>query len=142
MNNNLRLFAGIAAGVAVLPAVFTVVASFATLYFSHATEFFVFPYAQWWGLVYKYWGHWTPIWSWMKILTGGIFGLMIPILVLKMVRQRYFSSRGPQNQFWRPQMDQREWRRPPLPPIIGGSPNHGIARFASEDEQRQRFPEP
>ena|SRR5215467_3886945 len=124
---------------------FSLPAGYLLLLYRGARDLFVFPYLQWWQLLYKYWGD-TRLMVWAQIIIPALIGAMLSFIFLMIVLPRAGVStqrlRTFRNSFWRPEMRRREWERPPEPPTIGVSSNHGTARFATEDEQYARFPPP
>ena len=144
----MRIFVSCCVVVLVGLIIFTITASQLFIFWAKLGGFFSFPFYQFWlYLLFNPDEPFDPaiVASCLRWAAFPALAVTFPFVFMTaaiMMRRGYYSSMGPQNQFWRPQMDRREWRRAPPPPIIGSSPNHGIARFASEDEQRQRFPEP
>lgn len=87
MNTTLRGAALVVVGAAGLFAVFTFVSSLWLMWSTNQLAFFVFPFNQWWFLFFKWWGRWQ-LRPWIPLCTAAIFGLLIPIIVLKLTLQR------------------------------------------------------
>jgi type IV secretion system protein VirD4 len=125
---------------------FTIVASLIFLAGTGLLRTASYPYWKWWEYLITYPDQ-PVVRFWL--LVSGVPAAVTAILFLVAFFYRQRNSgvawaSGLVTNSWRPRMNQREWppARLPAPPIIGATDNYGHARWATEEEMRERWPMP